>query len=53
MYFFNYIYFLIITVAGVKFLFTKQAILTHPLDKKKKILLDGPEVFLVLTFSTG
>ena len=33
MYFFNYIYFLIITVAGVKFLFTKQAILTHPLDK--------------------
>ena len=53
MYFFNYIYFLIITVAGVKFLFTKQAILTHPLDKKKKILLDGPELFLVLTFSTG
>jgi len=53
MYFFNYIYFLIITVAGIKFLFTKQAILTHPLDKKKKILLDGPELFLVLTFSTG
>ena len=53
MYFFNYIYFLIITVAGVKFLFTKQAILTHPLNKKKKILLDGPELFLVLTFSTG
>ena len=53
MYFFNYIYFLIITVAGVKFLFTKQDIVTHPLDKKKKILLDGPELFLVLTFSTG
>ena len=44
MYFFNYIYFLIITVAGVKFLFTKQDIVTHPLDKKKKILLDGPEL---------
>lgn len=53
MYFFNYIYFLIITVAGVKFLFTKQDIVTHPLDKKKKILLDGPELFWVLTFSTG
>ena len=53
MYFFNYIYFLIITVAGVKFLFTKQDIVTHPLDKKKKILLDGPELFCVLTFSTG
>ena len=35
MYFFNYIYFLIITVAYDKFLFTKQDILTHPLDKKK------------------
>lgn len=53
MYFFNYIYFLIITVAGVKFLFTKQDIVTHPLDKKKKILLDGPELFWGLTFSTG
>ena len=53
MYFFKYIYFLIITVAGVKFLFTKQDIVTHPLDKKKKILLDGPELFWVLTFSTG
>ena len=27
--------------------------MTHPLDKKKKILLDGPELFWVLTFSTG
>lgn len=53
MYFFNYIYFLIITVAGAKLLFTKQDIVTHPLNKKKKILLDGPELFWVLTFSTG
>lgn len=53
MYFFNYIYFLIITVVGAKLLFTKQDIVTHPLNKKKKILLDGPELFWVLTFSTG
>ena len=53
MYFLNYIYFLIITVMGAKFLFTNQDITTHPLNKKKKLLLDGPELFWVLTFSTG
>lgn len=53
MYFLNYIYFLIITVMGTKFLFTKQDIISHPLDKKKKLLFDGPELFWLLTFSTG
>ena len=53
MYFLNYIYFLIITVMGAKFLFTRQGIITHPLNKKKKLLLDGPELFWILTFSTG
>lgn len=53
MYFLNYIYFLIITVMGAKFLFTKQDIVSHPLNKKKKLLFDGPELFWLLTFSTG
>ena len=53
MYFLNYIYFLIITAMGAKFLFAKQEIVSHPLNKKKKLLLDGPELFWVLTFSTG
>lgn len=53
MYFLNYIYFLIITIMGAKFLFAKQGIITHPLNKKKKLLLDGPELFWTLTFSTG
>lgn len=53
MYFLNYIYFLVITMMGVKFLLTKQEIVSHPLNKKKKLLLDGPELFWVLTFSTG
>lgn len=53
MYFFNYIYFLIITITGLKFLFMKQKPVTHPLSKRKKLLLDGPELFWVLTFSTG
>lgn len=51
--FLNYIYFLIITILGIKFLFTKQKIVTHPLNDKKKLLMDGPELFWILTFSTG
>lgn len=38
---------------GAKFLFTKQNIVSHPLNKKKKLLFDGPELFWLLTFSTG
>lgn len=38
---------------GAKFLFTKQDIVSHPLNKKKKLLFDGPELFWLLTFSTG
>ena len=53
MYFLNYIYFLVITIIGIKFLFAKQETVVHPLNKKKKLLLDGPELFWVLTFSTG
>lgn len=53
MYFLNYIYFLIITSYGLKFLFQKQGIVTHPLNKKQKLLFTGPELFWTLTFSTG
>ena len=55
MYFLNYIYFLIITVMGAKFLFTRQGIITHPLNKKKKnLLLDGLRSYSGYSaFSTG
>lgn len=53
MYLLNYIYFFIITYFGARFLFQKQGVVTHPLDKKQRILFDGPELFWTLTFSTG
>ena len=43
MYLLNYIYFLIITLLGLKFL----------LNREQKMVMDGPEMFWVLTFSTG
>ncbi|WP_455587182.1 O-antigen ligase family protein [Bacteroides sp.] len=53
MYSLNYLYFLIISCWGIKLLFQKQGKITHPLDKHKKILLNGPELFWILTFATG
>ncbi len=53
MYVLNYLYFLIITFYGLKFLMTKQGIMTSPLNKEQSMLVDGPEMFWVLTFSTG
>lgn len=53
MYFLNYIYFLIITAFGLKFLFQKRGVVTHPLNKGHKLLFTGPELFWTLTFSTG
>ncbi len=53
MHFQNYIYFLIITLLGAKLLFQKQGKVKHPLRKGKYLLFDGPELFWVLTFSTG
>lgn len=53
MYFLNYIYFLIITFFGFKFIFQKQGVVTHPLNKEQKLLFTGPELFWTLTFSTG
>lgn len=53
MYFLNYIYFAIITYFGIKFLTTGGRIVKNPLGKDQKMKLDGPEMFWVLTFSTG
>lgn len=53
MYLLNYIYFLIITTFGLKFIFQKQGVVTHPLDKEQKLLFTGLELFWTLTFSTG
>lgn len=53
MYFLNYIYFLIITTFGLKFIFQKQGVVKHPLNKEQKLLFTGPELFWTLTFSTG
>ena len=49
----NYLYFLIITLLGLKFLYSSGVVVRHPLDRSQQMLLDGPEMFWVLTFSTG
>ncbi len=53
MIFLNYLYFLLITFYGVKFLYSKAVTMRHPLDRTVQMTLDGPEAFWVLTFSTG
>lgn len=53
MYFFNYIYFIILTFLGLKFLTQKQVLLKSPLNKSQTMVLSGPEMFWILTFSTG
>ena len=49
----NYLYFIVITFYGIKFLYSSGIAVKHPLDRNQKMLLDGPEMFWVLTFSTG
>lgn len=53
MYILNYLYFLIITFIGYKWLTSKVGYMTNPLDRTQKMQMDGPEMFWVLTFSTG
>ena len=53
MYFLNYIYFILISFLGLKFLTQKQVLLKSPLNKEQTMVLTGPEMFWVLTFSTG
>lgn len=49
----NYLYFLIITFIGYKWLTSSGGNMTNPLNKQEQMWLDGPERFWVLTFSTG
>ena len=49
----NYLYFLVITFYGVKFLVSKQGYCNNPLCPEQTMCLDGPEMFWLLTFSTG
>ena len=59
MYLLNYIYFLIITLLGLKFLTMKRGVMVNPLNREQKMVMDGPvvfpaiDLFWVLTFSTG
>ena len=53
MYLLNYIYFLIITLLGWKFWTMKRGVMVNPLNREQKMVMDGPEMFWVLTFSTG
>ena len=49
----NYIYFLIITLTGLYFLYSSRHIVLHPYNKQLHLKLSGPEMFWILTFSTG
>ena len=49
----NVLYFLILTYWGFKFLYMSHKAVTHPLDKKRKLVFEGPELYLVLMLSTG
>ena len=53
MYILNYLYFLIITVIGFKWLTSSGGYMTNPLNKRQRMWLDGPERFWILTFATG
>lgn len=53
MYLLNYLYFIIITFWGIKFLVQHNGVVKHPLNKKQMLKFDGPELFWTLTFSTG
>lgn len=49
----NYLYFLIITFIGYKWLASSGGTMTNPLNKQEQMWMDGSERFWVLTFSTG
>lgn len=49
----NYLYFLIITFIGYKWLTSSGGTMANPLNKQEQMCLDGTEMFWILTFSTG
>lgn len=53
MYLLNYVYFLIISYLGLKFLLSRGKVVKSPFDSEVELQLNGPELFWVLTFATG
>ena len=53
MYLLNYLYFIVITGLGYKWLTAREGYLKNPLDRTQLMRLDGPEMFWILTFATG
>lgn len=49
----NVLYFLLISWYAYKFLISHGRIVRSPFDKRDDLILTGPEMFWVLTFSTG
>ena len=49
----NLIWFLILSYWSYKFLMMPYKEVAHPLDKKQKVIFEGPELFLVLMMATG
>lgn len=49
----NYLYFLVISIMGYRWLTSREGYMTNPLDPAQQMRLDGPERFWILTFSTG
>lgn len=49
----NYLYFLALCLFSIIILFRKKAVVRHPLEKKRRLYFEGPELFWTLTFSTG
>lgn len=49
----NYLYFIIITFLGFRFLYGSGIVVRHPLDRSQQMKLNGPESLWLLTFSTG
>lgn len=49
----NYLYFLILTCLAISFLFSNGKSIRSPFNKEQDLKFNGPELFWVLTFSTG
>lgn len=49
----NYLYFIILTCLAISFLFSNGKLIRSPFNKEQHLKLNGPELFWILTFSTG
>lgn len=53
MFILNYLYFLALSLYSITILFRKKVSIRHPLEKKRMLYFEGPELFWTLIFSTG